>query len=254
MAETPVSWRQLVMPKEHGSWSLAFEPAAVGLCCAPSLGGVGLAIAIAAGFFARRPLRTMFRDPRETRRRQARQAVATCAGVAGLGVVGAMVLAGGGWLVWLLPAVVCGGIFAAFDLRNEGRQEGAEIAGALAFASLPAAFGALALFSPARAAALGLIMIARAVPTVVFVRAAVRGRKLNQVNLLPAAVAATAAVLLAFALAARGLAPAAAVVAMVFFLGRISLVAFRPTMRAKQLGIFEAVAGIGFVITLGVTW
>src|SRR6516162_8620554 len=48
---------QLVMPKEHGSWSLALEPVALGLGVAPSVGGVGLAMAAVAGFIMRRPLK-----------------------------------------------------------------------------------------------------------------------------------------------------------------------------------------------------
>ena len=38
---TAETWRAVVLPKEHGSWSLAFEPVALGLLAA--LGGPMLA-------------------------------------------------------------------------------------------------------------------------------------------------------------------------------------------------------------------
>src|SRR5215472_11598321 len=48
---------KLVLPKEHGSWSLALEPVALGLLIAPSVAGGALAVAAVAVFFLRRPLK-----------------------------------------------------------------------------------------------------------------------------------------------------------------------------------------------------
>jgi hypothetical protein len=53
---------KLILPKEHGSWSLALEPLALGLLAAPSLAGGPLAIAAIAGFFLRRPLKILLRE------------------------------------------------------------------------------------------------------------------------------------------------------------------------------------------------
>src|SRR5208283_2159794 len=55
--------RSVFLPREHGSWSLALEPLALGLFVAPSMAGVALALAAAAGFFARRPLRALVIPP-----------------------------------------------------------------------------------------------------------------------------------------------------------------------------------------------
>ena len=97
------SWRELIWPKEHGSWSLAFEPVALGLLCAPSVGGLFLGLAVTAGFFARRPLRIAVHEERIERRRAAGAAVATCA-VLALGALAGAIAAGGfDWLVWLIP-------------------------------------------------------------------------------------------------------------------------------------------------------
>jgi hypothetical protein len=57
---------QLVLPREHGSWSLALEPLALGLIAAPSRAGFALSVAIVCGFFLRRPLKVLANrdDPR----------------------------------------------------------------------------------------------------------------------------------------------------------------------------------------------
>ncbi|HQY06456.1 MAG TPA: YwiC-like family protein, partial [Lacunisphaera sp.] len=57
------------LPKEHGSWSLALEPLALGLLLAPSAAGGALLAAALAGFFARRPLKTALTAPASARRR-----------------------------------------------------------------------------------------------------------------------------------------------------------------------------------------
>ena len=59
---------RLMLPKEHGSWSLALEPVALGLLVAPSAAGAALAAAAVSGFFLRRPWKLMSgakRDPRQ---------------------------------------------------------------------------------------------------------------------------------------------------------------------------------------------
>lgn len=67
-------WRELVWPREHGSWSFALEPMALGLIAVPSVAGGWLALAVGAAFFARRPLRIAWGDEQAERRRDARVA------------------------------------------------------------------------------------------------------------------------------------------------------------------------------------
>ena len=116
-------WRDTVAPKEHGSWSLAFEPLVLALLVAPSAPGAFLALSLAAAFFARRPLRIVRVEQRPERSAAAWQALAWCAGIALSAFAGAVVIGGLGWLGWLLPLVVASGIFAWFDLRGAGREE-----------------------------------------------------------------------------------------------------------------------------------
>ena len=130
-------WRELVLPREHGSWSFALEPLALGLMVAPSAAGACLALTVPAAFFARRPLHLALDEARADRRSEARRALAACAAAATLFFLGTLALGGAAWLAWLLPVAAAGAVFLHFDLRGAGREEVAEVAGAAAFALVP---------------------------------------------------------------------------------------------------------------------
>ena len=92
--------RELLLPKEHGSWSLAFEPVALGLLVAPSWAGGALALAAAAGFFLRRPLKLALTLPdNDPRRAAARPWVAILLLAAVTGLAGAALALRTAWLV-----------------------------------------------------------------------------------------------------------------------------------------------------------
>lgn len=244
------------MPKEHGSWSLALEPLAFGLIAAPSAAGGWLALGVAAGFFARRPLRIAWRDSSQVRRGEARVALAGCALAGVMAVAIATALAGFGWMVWLVPAALAGALFLSFDLRNGGREEMAEIAGSTAFALLPAAIAVLAGAAPLSAIALALVMCGRAIPTVLCVRSTLRGAKTGVRRPVPALIAAVSALAVGLVLARSGLAPVTAVVALaVLALRAIALLVFpRPALRARTIGMIEAVLGVAFVLAVALAW
>jgi hypothetical protein len=249
-------WRDIVLPREHGSWSLAFEPVVLGLLVAPSPAGACLGVAVAGGFFARRPLRMLWRETDPHRRVAAGQAFALCGSVAAVGVSGAIAAAGFAWLAWLTPALVAGLVFLGFDLRLAGRDEAAEVAGSAAFAWLPAVFVILGGGSPAAAVALAALMLGRSVPAVLAVRAALRGAKTGEWRVRTAVIAACVALSAAFSLAYRGLAPWSAVALLAAFaVGTAGLlVTPRPVVRARTLGMAEGIAGLVFVLLVAVTW
>jgi hypothetical protein len=252
-AAPATAWHSIVIPKEHGSWSLAFEPVVLGLLCVPSLGGCLLGVAVTAGFFARRPLRVFFREHRNEQRRAAAAALITCVTMAGIAMAAAIGVAGAGWLAWLIPAVLCGGVFVAYDIRNNGRAECAEIAGAAAFASLPGAFAAIGHASLASALALSLVMSVRAVPTVILVRATVRARKSGGVAGSLPLFSAAFGLAISVALVAGGWAPRLVGVWALLLLARAVFMTRHP-LRAKTLGMIEAVLGIAFVVTTAAAW
>jgi len=243
---SPPVLKSLLLPKEHGSWSLAFEPVVLALLVAPSGAGGALAAAVAAGFFTRRPLKLAFTLPVADPRR------ATAGGLALVGAVlaGAALLVGailGGWReLWpLLLAAPFGAAFLWFDLRNEMREAEAELAGSIAFALTPAAFAALAGWPPVPALALAGLTLARSVPTVLVVRTYLRINKGKPAGVFASLISNTLALLLVAALGWAQLVPPAAVaLGLVFWLRGCWLVtAFRPAWTARRVGLLEAVLG-----------
>jgi hypothetical protein len=180
--------------------------------------------------------------------------LAWCAGVALAAFAAAIVLGGVRWLPWLLPTLMCGVIFVVYDLRNDGREGVAEIAGTMAFAALPALLGTLDGWGAREALTLAAIMLGRALPTVIFVRAAVRGRKTGLSNFGFSIGLALLAFAGAVLLAVGGRAPWIGAAWGGFFLARILVVRRHPEIRPKQLGIFEAVSGVVFVGTTALLW
>ena len=111
-----------MLPKEHGSWSLALEPLVLGLIIAPSGAGSWFALAVVAAFFARRPLRSVFCEQNGKRRDLAARAFVGCAAIALVGIVAVAITASSlEWLAFLAPMAVAGAVFLSFDLRQAGR-------------------------------------------------------------------------------------------------------------------------------------
>jgi hypothetical protein len=249
-------WIDVLRPREHGSWSLALEPIALGLLAAPSAAGAALALATLAGFLGRRPLQLLRREEPGPRRATAAAALALLSVLAATMFVAAVANAGTGWLVWLVPGATAGAGFLAFDWRNAGRDEWAEVLGAVAFASVAAAIAAAAGAPQTTVGGLLFVSLARALPTVVLVRALVRGAKTNvRRPVLPLLVEA-AAVAGAIVLAWADVIPLVPVLAL-SALG-VRAVALlrpgRPTPRARTLGLQELALGAAYVLVVGLTW
>lgn len=252
----PALWRDVLRPKEYGSWSLALEPLVLGLLAAPSFAGAGLATALVAGFFARRPFRMLFQERRDERRAAAWQALALCAFIGLLAFSGALAVGGVAWLPWLGPVGLAGAAFAWCDARGAGREEAAEMSGAAAFAFTPAAIAILGGWNSSASATLACLMLGRSVPSVACVRAFLRGKKSGVWRSGPALIGAVVAALGAIAVAWYGLAPWFGAVALTGFAGRALwlLVLARPSWRARSVGIMELLLGSVFVIGLALAW
>lgn len=249
--------RELLLPKEHGSWSLAFEPVALGLLVAPSWAGAALALAAAAGFFLRRPLKLAVTLPdADPRRAAARPWVAILLLAAVTGLAGAARLGSFAALWPLLLAAPCGLLFVWFDLRQGMREAEAELAGSAAFAVLTAAFATVAGWHGPAALALAAVMLARSVPTVVTVRTYLRLDKGRAASPWPALATSGLALAVIAALAHRGLVPVAAVALAVAFTLRTAwlVTGLRPDWPAKRVGILEAVLGVATLAVLAVAY
>jgi len=239
----------IFLPKEHGSWSLALEPVALGLFVAPSWAGGALAMAALAGFFARRPLKTAFSPAPSSRRAAARTTLVLLGTLAVAGVVETLLLGAPRALWPLWCAAPLGGLFVFFDSRGESRAAAAELAGSAAFAFVPAAFATLAGWSAPAALALAAVALTRSVPTVLVVRAFLRARKSGDIPGGFPLVAAVAAALSLGALAILDLVPVwTPVPAGVLLVRAVVLLDFsRPTWTARRVGLAEAGLGALYV-------
>lgn len=252
-----------MLPREHGSWSLALEPVALGLLVAPTGSGGWLALAVVAGFFTRRPLKLAWTLPsHDPRRAAAANWTMLFAGLA----LSALWLAAGNpsdlgsirqpsafAALWpLLLALPFGAAFLWFDLRGEMREAEAELCGSGAFALVPAAFATLAGWSAAPALALAALMLARSVPTVLVVRAYLRVQKGQPAALGLAWLAAALAGAGTLWLVWLDLVPlTGALLACLLFTRSAWLIGpFRPAWSAKKVGLMEAAVGVILLASL----
>ncbi len=257
MSTPPATFRSLVLPKEHGSWSLAFEPVVLGLLVAATPAGFALATTIVAGFFVRRPLKLAVTLPVGDPRRGPALAWAL-----GFSAVACTALAGtallGSWAA-LWPLLVCaplGAIFLWFDLRNEMREAEAELAGSAAFALAPAAFATLAGWNAPAALGLAALMLTRSIPTVLTVRCYLRLTKNLPTQPLDAIAASVFALTAITILALRGAVPVAGAVLAAGLLLRtaIFVTPLRPAWTAKRVGMLEGFIGLVYLSGLAVAY
>lgn len=242
----------MFLPKEHGSWSLALEPLALGMLLAPSLPAVALVIICLSGFFSRRPYKSAFALEHSIARRAAREALVMFTALAVGGGFFLLVLADATSLWPLGFAIPFAALFAYFDAQGEGRAAAAELAGSAAFAVLPMTFAILAGWSVSAALGLAALSLVRNVPTVLTLRTFLRQRKGERLNALVPFVAASLGAMLVATFAARGQIPWPAVGGALLLLGRTIWLTgpWRPAWSARRAGIAEAALGVAYLIVV----
>ena len=239
------------MPDEHGGWGLTAEPALLGLLVAPSWAGAALGIAAFLAFLVRTPLKLVLVDrwrgrwlPRTGL--AARIAAAELIALAALGA-GAVALAG--W-TWLIPAALAVPLVAVelwFDMRSRGRRLVPELCGAIGMAALVAAVALAGGADASLAGALWLVLAARSVATLPFVRVQIARLRHGTGRLVVSDRAQLAGG--AMALAAVAL-DRAALAGAVFVLGVTVLQSRwvrRPPVPAKVLGFRQLGLGLALV-------
>lgn len=258
VASAPARRTSVFLPKEHGSWSLALEPLALGLLIAPSAAGGALALAAVAGFFARRPAKLALNPTAEpSRRRRAFGMLALFASIGAAGLALAVAQSGFHPLWPLGLALPFAALFAAFDVQGEGRSLTAELAGATAFATVPVACATLNGWPETAALALGVLALGRSLPTVLLVRGCLRARKTGDSTGTLAGPLAALATLLAFAQLQRtALVSSFAVAAAALLLARAVWLASPAcrTWSARRVGIVEMSVGLAYVAGLVVNY
>lgn len=244
-------WRGVVLPPEHGSWGLVAEPLLLALMVRPSLGGLLLALGVVAGFLAYRPAKLLYTDLRRGRRFRRTGIALSFASVLVL-ISAALLLAsaevaGPGPFVAFLFAAPFALVFVAYDLAP-GRSWQAETAAPLAFASSAAAVALAGSGSWRLAAALWAVVVARSLPSVLYVRARLRLERGEPARTWLALVAHVLGLLAVAWMATVGWLPILAVLAMALLLARASF-GLSPSRRkasASAVGLSEI--GWGLIV------
>lgn len=252
-----VRLRTVALPTEHGGWSFCLEPILLGLLLRPSAAGAAIGVASLSLFLARHPFKLAAFDwqrgktyPRTV---ASRWFASLYAAIAALSL--AVAWQAGGYLVFLpfVAALPFVGIQFIYDMRNDSRALPPELAGAAASGSIAASIVIAGGWPAGAALALSALLVARAIPTVVYVRARVRlergGRDVSAVLSNALHVAAVAAGL---GLVWASLAPWLAVAALVMLLLRAAggLSPLRRPSRAATIGIAEVTFGAAAMLLI----
>jgi len=251
----PPRLRSIALPTEHGSWGLVLEPILLGLLVAPSLAGAALAIGAFAAFLVRHPLK-IARDgwrqrPHTPRTRAAWRFTVGYSLVALAGIAGGLWLASSAWpLLPLLLALPLLLIFAFYDETRPVRSWQAQMSAPAAFASVAASIALAHDWALGMALALWLLLLARSLPSIAYVRARLRLERQQPYREHSVIAAHMGALLLVVVLALSGIAPWLAVVAVAVLLARAAhgLSPYRRWHTTRAIGFAEM--GFGIITVL----
>lgn len=171
-------WKGIALPVEHGSWGLTLEPVILGLLVAPTIAGLFLAIAAVGVFLARQPYRVWQlernRGNHGLRRKTALKYLSIYTSISLVGFTAAWLAANEPFLAPIIIAVPFGAVFFYYDTKRESRSWQAELAAPVAFSAVTASIALLGGWSIGTALALWAVMVARSIPSVMYVRARLR--------------------------------------------------------------------------------
>lgn len=252
-AASGINMRSVALPVEHGGWGMLGEPLLLGLLVAPTWAGLGVGLASLGAFLAHHPAKLVLAD---WRRGSAQPRTPVAAGfllfygaVAAIGLA----VARNGQRGWWLPLVAAAPLALAqlaYAARLQSRHLLPELLGGVALGSVVAAeMRAAGLpFGPALAA--WVVLAAKAVGAVLYVRARLRYDRGLAPNRAGPVASHAGALLMGLALAGSGYAPWLVVPAFALLLARAAygLSRFHRRVRPQVVGIQEMVYGFSFVL------
>src|SRR5436190_4642103 len=204
-----VRLKTIALPAEHGGWGFLLEPIALGLLLAPSIAGLYLALGATALFLARQPLTLVVlnRHRASPRTALAWRCAALYLAVSGAAFSAAVVFGERSFILPLAIATPLAIVQVIYDWSGRKRVLFAELAGTVAISSLAAALAFAGGWPRAASCALWGIMIARAVPSIFYVRGCLARLHRRATSSLPIWIAHACALILVAALMRTGLAP-----------------------------------------------
>lgn len=259
--QTKVRLKTIALPNEHGAWAFWLEPVLLGLALAASLAGFLLALAALAALLLQHPLSLVLSD-RRRRVHYSRTSLAqmflllygslalTCLLLA-LWLSSNMLL-----LLPLLLAAPLGLLQLWYDSRNQGRALTAELSGATAMGATASCMLIAAGWSLLPALLIWLLLAARTVPTIIYIRNRLRLERGSSQDSHISLIAHVSAVILVVALALVNLIPYLATLPFMLLQARASLglSRFRKPRPAKVIGFQELFWGVITVLLLALAY
>lgn len=258
-----VSWRTVALPTEHGGWGFTSEPVLLGMLVAPSPAGAWLGVAAFGAFLSRHPLKLVIGDLRRgrsfPRTIQAAQVAAGYLLVALVAMVAAWLTRSGDFWPALAAAAPFGLFTLVEDARGRSRALLPEIAGAVAMASLAPAIALAAGWAMPAALGLWLVLAARSLASIPYVRVMVLRSHLRpgapEPSTWPAHAGSVVGLAAVTAAAATGIAPWLSVPALALLAVRGFTGLREEGIPARVLGWREIGFGLGTVaLTALGTW
>ncbi len=245
------AWRAVAVPSEHGGWGLTLEPVLLGLLVAFSAAGLAIGLAAMLAFLLRTPLKVALVDHRR-HRTLPRTRLAWQIAVGEVGLV--LVLAGiavvaAGW-TWLIPLAVAAPMFAVelwFDIRSRSRRLVPELSGAVGITAVAAAIVVAGGERTPLAIAGWLILAARAVASIPFVRTQIARLRHPDTSTTTSDTFQAAAVVIAIVAALVDLDVVIGAAAVALLVAAQWTWVRRPVPPPKDLGLCQMVAGLAVV-------
>ena len=248
------------MPIEHGGWGLTLEPVLLGLLVAWSAAGAALGIAALTAFLLRTPAKLVAVDVRRGRwldRSRLALRIASIQLIV-LGSAVAVAVARAGW-TWLAPLLIAGPLVAvelSFDIRSRSRRLLPELCGAVGITAVAASIVLAAPRSGALAAGVWLVLAARAVGAIPFVRVQIMRLRRGQGPVWQSDVAQVVSLSVATVavIVHPPILPGAVAVATLAVMQSVWV--RRAPIPAKQIGLREMGIGLALVAmtAAGVMW
>ena len=241
--------KSVALPVEHGSWGFLFEPLVAGIAVAPSVASGWIAILVIGAFLMRHPLKVILAGGKarigSPQTSLALTFLAIFTAVFCVGVVGSILYSRPESFVpfalvlpFALYQIYC-------DSTRSSRQLLAEIIGSVAISSSITVIALAAGWDTPKAYALWIIIVARLIPSILYVRNRLKlekGKEFSQIIPITAHVAAFGLVLLLANLGFGSYLPAV-MFAVLLARSIIGLSSYRKKVKAMKIGIWEVIYG-----------